>query len=232
MKLGIMQPYFLPYIGYFQLIESVDKFIVYDNIKYTKKGWINRNRFLQNGKDVLFSLPLKKDSDFLDVRDRQISADFNSAKFLNQLREAYRKAPCFGQAFPLVESIVLQKETNLFKYLFNSIQGICDYVGITSELVVSSAMQIDHSLQNKDKVIALCKCAGANTYINAIGGQELYSKSEFETNGLALKFIKTRPFTYKQFDNEFVPWLSIVDLMMFNSREILKGFVSGEYDLV
>ena len=67
MRLAIMQPYFFPYIGYFQLIAAVDQFIVYDNIKYTKKGWINRNRMLQNGKDVMFSLPLKSDSDFLDV---------------------------------------------------------------------------------------------------------------------------------------------------------------------
>eukprot|EP01036_Dinobryon_divergens_P050949 gene50949-68197_t len=77
MKVGIMQPYFLPYIGYFQLIAAVDLFVVYDNIKYTKKGWINRNRLLQNGTDAVFSLPLKKDSDALDVRERELAADFN-----------------------------------------------------------------------------------------------------------------------------------------------------------
>ena len=86
MKVAIMQPYFLPYIGYFQLIAAVDVFIVYDNIKYTKKGWINRNRILLNGKDVMFSLPLKSDSDYLNIRDRELSADLSRGKLLNQFR--------------------------------------------------------------------------------------------------------------------------------------------------
>ena len=73
MKLAIMQPYFFPYIGYFQLIKSVDEFVIYDNIQYTKKGWINRNRILVNGTDYLISLPLKKDSDYLNVVDRQLA---------------------------------------------------------------------------------------------------------------------------------------------------------------
>ncbi len=70
MKLAIMQPYFFPYIGYFQLINTVDEFVVYDNIEFTKKGWINRNRILVNGKDEYITLPIKKDSDFLHVKDR------------------------------------------------------------------------------------------------------------------------------------------------------------------
>src|ERR1700680_880113 len=99
MRTAIMQPYFFPYIGYFQLIDSVDLFIVYDNIKYTKKGWINRNRILLNGKDVTLSLPLKSDSDFLDIRDRELAADFNREKLVNQLSGAYRRAPYFRQVF-------------------------------------------------------------------------------------------------------------------------------------
>src|SRR6476646_6270368 len=106
MKAAIMQPYFLPYIGYFQLINACDVFIVYDNIKYTKKGWINRNRFLRNGADVLFSLPLRKDSDFLDVRERTIAPDFDPEKVLAALREAYRRAPHFGEAFAVVERVL------------------------------------------------------------------------------------------------------------------------------
>src|SRR5437868_13460953 len=98
MKVAIMQPYFLPYIGYFQLIESVDLFVIYDNIKYTKKGWINRNRFLRNGADVVFTVPLRKDSDSLNVRERAVADDFDPRKLVNQVREAYRRAPHFTQA--------------------------------------------------------------------------------------------------------------------------------------
>src|SRR5882762_1494729 len=103
MRLAVMQAYFFPYIGYFQLIAAVDLFIVYDNIKYTKKGWINRNRMLQNGKDAMFSLPLKSDSDYRHVRERQVAADFNRDKFLNRIRGAYRRAPHFSETVALVE---------------------------------------------------------------------------------------------------------------------------------
>ena len=86
--IAIMQPYFFPYIGYFQLIAAVDMFIVYDNIKYTKKGWINRNRLLNRGKNVIFSLPLKNDSDYLNVCQRELAADFNRDKLLHQFKGA------------------------------------------------------------------------------------------------------------------------------------------------
>lgn len=231
MKIGIMQPYFFPYIGYFQLIQAVDRFIVYDNIQYTKKGWINRNRILQNGKDVLISIPLKKDSDFLDVKDREISADFRKDKLLNQIREAYRRAPYFEQAFPVIEQIVQHDDTNLFRFIHNSIVRTCEYLKIGTEIVISSNVPIDHSLKNQDKVLALCEAVGATTYVNAIGGMELYSKETFWENGIELKFIKSQPLEYPQFGNEFVPWLSIIDVMMFNSREVINELL-GLYMLI
>lgn len=226
-----MQPYFLPYIGYFQLIGAVDVFVVYDNIKYTKKGWINRNRMLQNGKDVMFSLPLKSDSDFLDVCDRELAADFNRDKLLNQFRGAYGRAPYFAQTFPLLEQVIRHEERNLFKFVHHSIVRTCEHLGITTEIRVSSDISINHDLKNQDKVLALCEVVGANTYINAIGGMELYSKDEFLARDVKLKFIKSRPFEYAQFDNEFVPWLSIVDVMMFNSiHEIQEQLI--QLDLI
>jgi len=232
MKIGIMQPYFLPYIGYFQLIQSVDRFIVYDNIQYTKKGWINRNRFLQNGKDIMFSVPLKKDSDFLDVKDREISADFKKDKLINQLREAYSRAPYFPRTFPLVDQVVRYEESNLFRFIHNSIVRTCEYLGIDTEIVISSNVSIDHSLKNQDKVLALCEAAGATTYVNAIGGTELYSKEIFQEKGIELKFIQSKSFEYPQFGNAFVPWLSIIDVMMFNTLDAIKKCLSSNYELI
>ena len=231
-SLAIMQPYFFPYIGYFQLINAANLFIVYDNIKYTKKGWINRNRILQNGEDVVFSVPLKKDSDRLDIRNREISPAFRKDKLLNQIREAYRRSPYFEQTVSLVEKIVLEKETNLFKFILNSIREICACLAIRTEIVASSSVQIDHSLSGKTKVVALCKQVGADVYINAIGGQDLYSKEEFARQGIDLKFLRTRSFEYKQFDGEFVPWLSIIDVMMFNSPDAIKRCLDSEYELI
>lgn len=228
MKLGIMQPYFLPYIGYFQLLNAVDKYVIYDNIQFTKKGWINRNRILQNGKDLLITIPLEKDSDYLDVCERAVSAGFDKKKLVNQIRESYRKAPLFTEMMPLIESIILYDDNNLFNYIFNSVKEICKYLDIDTELIVSSTVSIDHTLKGQDKVIAICKQLGATEYYNAIGGQELYSVSDFEKENIRLSFVSTNPLEYSQFSNEFVPWLSIIDVIMFNDvdkvREMLNDF--------
>jgi hypothetical protein len=232
MKLGIMQPYFMPYIGYYQLIAAVDEFVIYDNIKYTKKGWINRNRFLQNGKDTLFSLPLRQDSDSLDVRERELAASFDRQRLLNQLKGAYQRAPHFEKIFPLIERIVRFPEPNLFLFLYNSIVQTCTYLGITTKLVVSSEVDIDHQLQAQSKVLALCQALGATTYVNAIGGLELYSKQSFLEHGIELKFLQSKPFDYQQFGGQFVPWLSIMDMMMFNAPEQIGLEIRKHYDLV
>ena len=231
-RLAIMQPYFFPYIGYFQLIQAVDQFVVYDNIQYAKKGWITRNRYLEQGKDRLFSLPLGKGSDFLDVKDRVIAADFRKDKFLNRLREAYRRAPYFDQVFPLVENVVLQNESNLFSYIHKSIRDTCDHLAIETEIVVSSSLPIDHSLRGKEKVFALCRHLAADVYVNSIGGRELYAPGDFSTHGIELRFLRTKPFEYRQFDHEFVPWLSIIDVMMFNTAAEVRHQIASGYELI
>ncbi len=227
-----MQPYFLPYIGYYQLIAAVDTFVIYDNIKYTKKGWINRNRMLLNGVDVMFSLPLKKDSDSLDVMQRQLAADFDRSKLLNQFKGAYGRAPYFVQTFPLLERIVRCEENNLFRYIHHSIVETCSHLDIATKICISSDIAIDHNLKAQDKVLSLCRALGADTYINAIGGVELYDKGEFGTCGIDLKFIKAKPFEYEQLGPPFVPWLSIVDVLMFNPLDAVRASITSNYELV
>jgi hypothetical protein len=232
MKLAIMQPYFLPYIGYWQLMAAVDVFVVYDNIKYTKKGWINRNRILVNGKDFMFTLPLKSASDSLDVCERELAADFKREKLLNQIKEAYQRAPYFATTYPLLEQIVRYDDNNLFSYLHHSIVSICKRLEIQTAIHISSGIAIDHDLKGQGKVLALCEAMGAETYINAIGGLELYSKDEFRSRGIELKFIRSKPFEYRQYGNPFVPWLSIIDVMMFNSKELSSACIAEQFDLV
>jgi hypothetical protein len=231
MKLGIMQPYFLPYIGYWQLIKAVDVFVIYDNIQYTKKGWINRNRFLQNEHDELFSISLKKGSDFLNVDQRFLSPDFKRNKLIAMFQSAYSKAPKKNEILPLISEIINCQEENLFKYIYNSIVKICEYLELNTKMVISSSVDIDHSLKAEDKILAICKVLCAETYINSIGGIELYSKELFKGHGVELQFIKSKPVEYKQFDNEFVPWLSILDVLMFNDRKNVKHFLN-EFELI
>lgn len=230
-RLAIMQPYFFPYIGYFQLIQCVDRFIVYDNIKYTKKGWINRNRLLQNGQDAMFSLPLKSDSDFLDVRDRSLAHDFKAEKLIAQICGAYRRAPYLAQTLPLVEEIVRYPEPNLFRFLHHSIVRTCEHLGITTRIEISSDFPIDHQLKSQDKVLALCEAAGASTYINTSGGMDLYSRDDFASRNIELQFIRSKPFDYPQFGHAFVPWLSIIDVLMFNPMASVRQCISTHFEL-
>jgi len=207
---------------------------VYDNIEYTKKGWINRNRILVNGKDEFISLPLKKDSDFLHVNQRYLAESFDAekTKTLRKIAAAYRKAPYFEETYALLERIYHYPEKNLFNFIFNSLKEVCAYLDICSELVLSSSVAIDHSLKAEQKVIEICKALGATRYINPIGGLELYSNTEFSKNGLELQFLKSSASSYQQFNNEFIPWLSILDVIMFNSKEDIKNKLSTEFTLV
>jgi hypothetical protein len=231
-SLAIMQPYFLPYVGYFQLICAADKFVIYDNIQYTKKGWINRNRFLRDGKDELFTVPLKGAPDGLDVCDRTISDDFRREKLLNQFREAYRRAPFFPQTMALCEEIVLFREPNLFRYIQNSVVKVCEFLDIQSEFIASSSIEIDHSLKGKNKVLEICANLQASSYVNPVGGLSLYSKDEFASHGIDLYFLKSNPLVYPQFGDAFVPSLSIVDVMMFNPPAEIKPYLLSGYELL
>lgn len=229
LKVAIMQPYFLPYIGYWQLINAVDKFVVYDNIEYTKKGWINRNRFLQNGKDELFTLPLKKDSDYLHIRDRHLSENFEAEqkKLLRRFENAYRKAPNYEEGIVLLKDCLLFDENKLFQYIFNSLKTVCTYLDIKTKLIVSSELEMDHSLRKERRVIAICKALEATDYINPIGGMNLYNKQDFTEQSLNLHFQQVKPYSYTQFDDEFVPHLSIVDVVMFNNKVELNNLIQG-----
>jgi len=228
---AIMQPYFLPYLGYFQLIAAVDEFIVYDNIKYTKKGWINRNRMLSNGADVMFSLPLKNAPNRLDVVERELAP--GPHRWLAQLKGAYRHAPHYAQSVPLLETIAACPDTNLFRFLHHALLQCCAHLAIDTPIRISSGIAIDHSLAAQDKVMALCEALGARSYINPIGGTGLYAGADFAARGIDLHFLRARPLDYAQSGAApFVPWLSIVDVLMFNPLDTVRAWVRGHYDLL
>ncbi len=234
MKIAIMQPYLFPYIGYFQLVNAVDEFVIYDNIQFSKKGWINRNRVLVNGSDEYITLPLKKESDYLDVRERHLSDNWPAErkKILNRILESYRKAPQFDMVFPLVEKTFLYEENNLFTFISHSLNMVNSYLDIKTPVVVSSTVPIDHSLKGEKKVIEICKARKADVYINPIGGVDLYDKAIFKQESIDLQFLKANDITYPQFKHDFVPFLSIIDVMMFNPKEIVQQHLDTSYSLL
>lgn len=216
MRAAIMQPYFFPYIGYFQLIHAVDKFVIYDDVKYIKQGWINRNRILERGKPTYFTLHMQGASSNKLISE--ISVGYNAEKLIKTLQHNYKKAPFFQTTIPLIESILYDKEKNLALFLANSLRAVCKYLMIDTEIMLSSQIKKDASLKKGKRLIDICKTIGCDVYINTIGGRLLYQTDEFWKAGIKLNFLKPCQISYCQFDNEFVPWLSIIDVMMFNAN--------------
>lgn len=235
MKLAIMQPYFFPYIGYFQLIAASDVFVLHDDVQYIKGGWINRNRILFGGKDRLITLPVKKDAYDLPINarcyvdDRQLRKDI-----LNLLKQAYAKTPCFREVFPLIESLLMFEDMNVARYNENLIRHICEFIGIGSRIINSSGMEKDDHLVGELRVLEICSKLGATEYTNPIGGTQLYHRKAFEERGIKLHFLEAENVSYKQLGDTWVPFLSIIDVLMFNTpseiQSLLKKFKQVEPD--
>ncbi|MGE4518381.1 MAG: WbqC family protein [Desulfobacteraceae bacterium] len=224
MKVGIMQPYFFPYLGYWQLINSVDVFIIYDDVNFIKQGWINRNYILNYDKKFLFTLQLEGSSSFKLINE--INIGNNNTKLIKTLTQFYNKAFYFNDVISLLEKIILNKEKNLGIYLEYLIKEICRYLKIETEILISSKIEKNNSLKGQDKVIEICKLLNASCYINPLGGQQLYDKKIFAYNNIDLYFLQTNQIEYKQFTNEFIPSLSIIDILMFNSVEEIKNHLT------
>lgn len=229
MKIAIMQPYFFPYIGYFQLINAVDEFVIYDDVNFIKGGWINRNRILLKDAVIFVNIPLEGASSF--KRINEINIGRNKEKMLVTIQHAYKKAPYYNIVFPLIAEIIKYNNDNLATFLKNSIIKISEYLQIGTKIISSSDIKKNLELKSQEKVISICSTLDATQYYNAIGGQDLYSKEKFSKNGLTLNFIKTRPIIYSQCNNPFVPWLSIIDVMMFNSQDVIHEMLLS-YDLL
>lgn len=229
MKLAIMQPYLLPYIGYFQLLYSSDKFVLHDDVQWIKGGWINRNRILMSNKASMLTLSVKKRSSLDTINKFEISPEHcNRAEFLKKIKAAYLRSPFYKEILPMLSSIIMYDEPNLVKLIKHSLDSIKKYLGIRTPIVCSSELDINTALRGKNRVIKICKTMNADTYINPIGGLGLYDKSYFSRNDIKLHFLKTGDVQYRQFKGEFVPNLSMIDIMMFNEpkeiRRMLKNY--------
>jgi len=217
MKLGMMQPYFFPYIGYFQLIDTVDVYVIADDLNFIKNGYIKKNSILDNGAPAMISLQLVGASQNRLINEIEVGD--NADKLLTGIQRRYAKAPYFKDTFSLLQTILLNDEKNLAKFLGHSLIKISDYLGIHTRFLYSSEIEKNSTLKFDARIIDVCKVVGADHYINAIGGKELYDKKHFEEEGIKLSFIDTDAITYRQFDKEFVSNLSIIDVMMFNSKK-------------
>lgn len=224
-----MQPYLFPYIGYFQLINAVDMFVIYDDVNFIKQGWINRNKILLNGKEFLFTLKIDGASSYKKINE--ISVGKYNHKLLKTIEQGYKLAPYYHSVYPIIEMIILQKDLNLARYVSYSIKLIAEYLKLSTEFIFSSNIEKNNQLKSQEKVIEICRLLKADQYYNSIGGQELYSRQAFSKENINLRFLRTKAISYRQFDNNFVQGLSLIDVMMFNSVEEIK-LILDEYELI
>ena len=233
MKIAIMQPYLFPHIGYFQLIQSVDKFILLDDVNYIKGGWINRNYILIANNPGLFTLELRNSSSNKRINEIEVNISPKwKKKFLKTLIQNYRKSPFFTSVFPLINNITDSKLKKISELNYYSISLLNEYIGINTILENSSEKYDNTHLKGQERVIDICQQEGANVYINSIGGKGLYNSKYFESNGIDLRFLEHCTAQYSQFEKEFIPGLSIIDVLMFNSPQKIKNHFLLDYKLI
>jgi hypothetical protein len=229
---SIMQPYLLPYIGYFQLIACSDIFVALDDVQYIKRGWINRNRILLNGSPDWITLPVAYADHSLSIRERRYTQpEHYVPKMLRRIEAAYRAAPFFDVAFPFLQDALSPDESNVADFNLSVLKCLTARVGIRTPIVVSSSLGVGEELRGQDMVIAKCRRVGATRYVNPLGGTSLYDKRCFADAGITLNFLKSTVSPYQQFGQTPVPFLSIVDVLMFNDETAISRMLT-EFELL
>jgi hypothetical protein len=226
LSMALMQPYFLPYIGYFQLINAVDLFVIYDNAQYIKEGWINRNRILIGDTVHYITIPVERGHLPDRIRVKTI-AERSRLRTENKIRSslyhAYHRAPFFDTVYGTVDRVFQYEGNDLLGFLRNSLSLLCERLGINTPMILASDIETDErDLAGQDRVLRLCRETGAATYINSAGGVALYSREAFSARGVELRFLKSEATPYRQSGREFVPNLSIVDVMMWNDPDEIR----------
>lgn len=230
--IAIMQPYFLPYIGYFQLMATVDKFVVLDDVNFINRGWINRNRLLLNGTAHTFTVPLYRASQNRLICDIELVDDSGWRKnLLHTIRHAYGRAPCYAHVSALLEKIINYPTVWLNEFLLNSLHEIVRYLSIEVEIVNTSRLYQNSELKGEERILDICSQEKVDTYINPIGGIEIYDRASFLERGIKLCFLHSRPLIYSQGKDEHVSGLSILDVLMFNNPVSVRQLLD-ERDLV
>lgn len=231
MKIGIVQPYFLPYIGYFALINVVDIFVYFDDVQYIRRGWVNRNRIRIGQEWKYLTIPIQKAP--LSSKINKILV-VESEKKINKLIKSiefnYRKAPYFKNIVPMVFKYLKAGEY-LSKINISTTNEICAYLDIKTEILKSSNIDIGESLKGEERIIEICKSLGGTQYINPIGGINLYSCENFKQNNIKLNFLKIDDIVYREDDDIFIPNLSIIDVLMWNSQREIKEMLN-KYTLI
>lgn len=231
MKLAIMQPYVFPYIGYYQLVHAVDKFVFFDDVNYINKGWINRNKILINGKANLFTIPLKDASQNRLINEIAIAEGNGISKLLRTIEMSYKKAPFFSEVFDLIQSVFTTADSSISTIAKESVKKVFAFLELEKNFVDSSAIYNNRQLKGQERILDISLSEKATDYFNPIGGMELYDAASFAEKKINLHFIKSKEIRYRQWDEHFVPFLSMIDVLMFSEKEQVRNFLN-QYEII
>lgn len=224
-RVGIMQPYLFPYIGYFQLIASCDVFVFLDDAQYIKQGWVNRNRILVNGAAQWITLPVCADDHRLAINQRTYSPGKFRGQLLRRIEAAYRGAPGFTETFPVLREWLSWPESNVAGFNIHTLRQAAEWLGIATPLKTASEIRDPGSLACEHMVIDLCRHLGATHYVNPVAGAPLYPETTFRTAGIDLEFLEPGLRAYPQGTAAWHERLSIIDVLMFNGRHVAHDMV-------
>lgn len=233
--MAIMQPYFFPYLGQFQLIHVVDRFILCDDVQYIRHGWINRNRILKPGDGCQYIIvPVSKHKSHEVIRNIRTAEGCNwKQTILRQLEYYRKKAPYYQQVSQLIHDCLLPEETNITRLNSRCLQAVCNYIGIQYDIAISSELDLDYANVHVtgDWALRICEQLGATAYFNPPGGMALYKRDTFGRSNIDLHFVKPNLREYNQNNNGFFPGLSVIDIMMFNHPAEI-GHMLNDYQLL
>lgn len=235
MKIAIMQPYFFPYLGYFALIKHTEQFILFDTPQFIRHGWIERNQILkQDGNKLYIKVPLIKHSRESRIMEVLINNNEDwQNKILAQLAPYKKKAPYYYNVTKLIKEIFNYKTDSIVDFNFHSLRLVCNYLNIDTPIKIWSKMdvKIEDANAPDEWALNICKALKAETYYNPIGGTSFFDTEKYINSGIEIKFMEIIPTKYNQISNEFVPYLSVIDVMMFNSKEDIQEMLN-QYTLV
>lgn len=223
MKLGLMQPYLFPYLGYFQLINAVDEYYLISSFQYIQQGYINRNQLRISPKSLegqMFSFQVTKADRHCMIKER-VYKDLEKDKqaLMSRIERNYKKAPNYEQVHQLLKELFCITDANVARFNFETIKGVANYMGINTKICMLEDEVTDEvfwekffSLDKEERVIYICNYLKGDAYINAIGGTELYHRDTFKSHGIDLSFCKMA-------EDEEIPRLSIIDILMYYTKE-------------
>ena len=230
--LAVMQPYFMPYVGYFQLMHAVDRFVLFDDVAYINKGWINRNRICVAGQPHAFTVPLAAASQNRTICEHLLFDDGKwKPKLLATIKANYRGAVNYAEAYALIEKIVLHPAQGISEYVAYSLNQVCAYLEITTAIVPTSGVYANQQMKAQERILDICRQENAGVYVNSIGGQHLYQAEAFSSQNVKLRFLQSQTEPYQQSGTQFHANLSIIDVLMHNSQSASKNMLN-QYTLV